>query len=52
MVKTAMRNSFDNDVYQQLALEAELQGIAGKSDDFIEGVTAFLEKRKPNYKGR
>ena len=52
MVKTAMRSSFDNDVYQQLALEAELQGIAGKSDDFIEGVTAFLEKRKPNYKGR
>lgn len=52
LLKQAMRKSFDNDVHQQLTLEAELQGLAGKSADFIEGVTAFLEKRTPKYKGR
>ena len=36
----------------QLALEAELQGEAGRSRDFREGVTAFLEKRPARYEGR
>jgi 2-(1,2-epoxy-1,2-dihydrophenyl)acetyl-CoA isomerase len=52
LLKHAMRHSFDNNVDTQLALEAKLQGIAGKSDDFHEGVNAFLEKRAPKYKGR
>jgi len=52
LLKQAMRQSFDNTIDKQLALEAKLQGIAGKSDDFREGVNAFLEKRDPKYKGR
>jgi len=52
LLKQAMRQSFDNDVHTQLSLEAKLQGVAGKSADFREGVSAFLEKRTPKYKGR
>ncbi|MFY0621462.1 MAG: enoyl-CoA hydratase/isomerase family protein [Pelagimonas sp.] len=51
-VKEAMRASFDNELGDQLALEAKLQGDCGKSRDFIEGVMAFLEKRPASYEGR
>ncbi|MBL4808113.1 MAG: enoyl-CoA hydratase/isomerase family protein [Rhodobacteraceae bacterium] len=51
-IKQAMRASFDNSLDDQLALEAKLQGKAGKTRDFLEGVTAFMEKRPPNYEGR
>ncbi|SNR41022.1 enoyl-CoA hydratase-related protein [Puniceibacterium sediminis] len=51
-VKEAIRGSFDNDLEQQLALEAKLQGQCGKTRDFKEGVVAFLEKRPAQYEGR
>jgi 2-(1,2-epoxy-1,2-dihydrophenyl)acetyl-CoA isomerase len=35
-----------------LALEAENQRLAGRSEDFREGVMAFLQKRPPEFKGR
>lgn len=50
--KQALRASFANDLDQQLSLEAELQGKAGASRDFLEGVTAFLEKRPTKFEGR
>jgi 2-(1,2-epoxy-1,2-dihydrophenyl)acetyl-CoA isomerase len=51
-VKRAIRESFDNGLDEQLALEARLQGKCGKTRDFKEGVIAFLEKRPANYEGR
>lgn len=51
-VKTALRNSHENTLDAQLDLEAELQGACGKTDDFVEGVAAFLEKRPARYRGR
>ncbi|PWR03146.1 2-(1,2-epoxy-1,2-dihydrophenyl)acetyl-CoA isomerase [Meridianimarinicoccus roseus] len=50
--KQALRASFGNDLEQQLALEAQLQGQCGQTRDFSEGVLAFLEKRRPAYEGR
>ncbi len=50
-VKQALRASFDNDFKAQLALEAQLQGECGKSQDFREGVAAFLEKRPARFSG-
>jgi 2-(1,2-epoxy-1,2-dihydrophenyl)acetyl-CoA isomerase len=37
---------------EQLELEAQLQSAAARSDDFREGVAAFLEKREPRFNGR
>ncbi|MBK1635037.1 enoyl-CoA hydratase-related protein [Rhodovulum adriaticum] len=51
-LKQAIRQSYDNALEDQLALEAELQGDCGKSHDFKEGVVAFLEKRRARFEGR
>ncbi|WP_298433185.1 enoyl-CoA hydratase-related protein [uncultured Jannaschia sp.] len=51
-VKRAIRGSMDNTLDKQLALEAKLQGEAGHSRDFQEGVMAFLEKRPAKFEGR
>ena len=51
-LKKAIRGSLENTLDAQLAVEAKLQAICGDTDDFVEGVTAFLEKRKPSYAGR
>ncbi|MGI3184560.1 enoyl-CoA hydratase-related protein [Nioella aestuarii] len=51
-IKQALRASLGNDLEDQLMLEARLQGQAGKTRDFKEGVLAFLEKRPARFEGR
>ena len=51
LTKRALNKSMTNDLTAQLALEDELQTAAGKTYDYNEGVAAFLEKRRPNFKG-
>ncbi len=51
-LKEALRASPGHDLSAQLAVEARLQGRCGQSEDFREGVAAFLEKRPATFKGR
>jgi 2-(1,2-epoxy-1,2-dihydrophenyl)acetyl-CoA isomerase len=52
LIKRAMYASADNTLSAQLDLERDLQREIGKGGDYREGVAAFLEKRKPDFKGR
>ncbi|WP_397361946.1 enoyl-CoA hydratase-related protein [Olleya sp. R77988] len=51
MIKELFNKSMTNDLDSQLALESKLQIEAAQSEDYAEGVAAFIEKRKPNFKG-
>ena len=52
LYKKAVNQSLQNNLDEQLELEADLQTEAGNTHDYKEGVQAFLEKRKPEYKGK
>lgn len=52
LTRQAMCEGLSRDLEAQLAVEAALQGEAGRSRDFREGVAAFLEKRPARYEGR
>lgn len=52
LTKALLENSLGNTLTEQIRLESEACGIATASDDFREGVTAFLGKRKPEFTGR
>ncbi len=51
LTKRLLNMSLTNTLEQQLEAEKEVQAIAGKTFDNKEGITAFLEKRKPIFKG-
>lgn len=50
-IKHALNQSASNDLEAQLQLEDTYQQKAADTDDFKEGVEAFLEKRAPQFKG-
>jgi 2-(1,2-epoxy-1,2-dihydrophenyl)acetyl-CoA isomerase len=52
LIKKAMYASAGNSLDAQLDLERDLQREAGLSEDYREGVAAFMQKRAPNYKGK
>jgi 2-(1,2-epoxy-1,2-dihydrophenyl)acetyl-CoA isomerase len=52
LTKQAFNASLNNSLDEQLALESKLQIEASSTDDYHEGVAAFVEKRKPNFKGK
>ena len=52
LTKRLLNQTFNNSLPQQLAAEKENQVQAGSTYDFREGVQAFLEKRKPVFKGK
>ena len=52
LIKRALDASEANDLDGQLELERDLQGQAGRTPDYVEGVRAFFEKRQPRFRGR
>ncbi|MDC5329051.1 2-(1,2-epoxy-1,2-dihydrophenyl)acetyl-CoA isomerase PaaG [Acinetobacter baumannii] len=52
LIKKAIHQSSNNTFDEQVVLERDLQRIAGRSEDYREGVQAFMNKREPNFKGR
>ena len=51
LTKRLLNASYSNNLEEQLDMEDKCQTIAGNTSDFKEGIEAFFEKRKPNFKG-
>ena len=51
-IKQALRSSYGSSFEEQISIEAKLQGEAGRTRDFKEGLLAFVERRNPQFEGR
>ena len=52
LIKQTLNQSLTNTLEDQLALESKNQIEAAQTEDYAEGVAAFIEKRKPEFKGK
>ncbi len=52
LTKRLLNESLYNSLEEQLNLESKLQIESAQSEDYAEGVDAFVNKRKPNFKGK
>lgn len=52
LIRKIVRQSQTNSLDEQLEVELEAQRVAGRSRDFVEGVTAFLQKRPAKFTGQ
>ena len=52
LTKAALQQAGTNTLDAQLDLESRLQGEAGRTPDYAEGVASFMEKRAPKFTGR
>lgn len=52
LIRKAAWSGLDFPLAEQLAVERDLQRAAGRTEDFREGVTAFLQKRPAEFQGR
>jgi len=52
LIKKTLNQSLTNNLEQQLSVESKYQIEAASSEDYQEGVAAFIEKRKPNFRGK
>jgi 2-(1,2-epoxy-1,2-dihydrophenyl)acetyl-CoA isomerase len=51
MIKRMLNRSYETDLSTALELEASMQGIAVSTPDAVEGITSFMQKRPPDFKG-
>jgi len=52
LTRKALLESFTNNLEEQLGVEKKFQHKAGHTHDFMEGITAFLQKRNPLFSGK
>jgi 2-(1,2-epoxy-1,2-dihydrophenyl)acetyl-CoA isomerase len=51
-IKTMIRESWGHSLDEELDLQRDAMRELGHSDDYREGVAAFMEKRKPSFTGK